>query len=144
MKKGIMELADAIVVHKADGENVRLAKKTVAEYKQILHFLQPATPGWMSTAMPVSSLEKRGLDKVWGNNWGIQANRRSKSLLATRRQQQTKEWFQSMITDHLIDLFYGNPQRKVQVQQLERQILSGQLTVTQGVDRLFSEEQEDK
>lgn len=49
-----------------------------------------------------------------------------------------------MITDHLIDLFYGNPQRKVQVQQLERQILSGQLTVTQGVDRLFSEEQEDK
>lgn len=60
-----MELADAIVVHKADGDNVRLAKKTVSEYKQILHFLQPATPGWMSTAMPVSSWEKRGLDKVW-------------------------------------------------------------------------------
>ena len=39
--------------------------KTVSEYKQILHFLQPATPGWMSTAMPVSSWEKRGLDKVW-------------------------------------------------------------------------------
>lgn len=39
-----MELADAIVVHKADGDNVRLAKKTVSEYKQILHFLQPATP----------------------------------------------------------------------------------------------------
>ena len=46
MKKGIMELADGIVVHKADGDNVKKAKKTVREYRQILHFLQPSTPGW--------------------------------------------------------------------------------------------------
>lgn len=49
-----------------------------------------------------------------------------------------------MITDHLIDMFYGNPERKAQVQLLERQILDGQLTVTQGVDRLFSDEQSQK
>jgi len=49
-----------------------------------------------------------------------------------------------MITDHLIDMFYGNSQRKAHVQLLERQILSGHLTVTQGVDRLFSEAQVDK
>src|SRR5690625_1991262 len=45
MKKGIMETTDLIIVHKADGDNVRLAKRTVREYKQILHYLQPATPG---------------------------------------------------------------------------------------------------
>ena len=50
MKKGIMELADGIVVHKADGTNEKLAKKTVAEYKQILHFLAPATPNWTTTS----------------------------------------------------------------------------------------------
>lgn len=141
MKKGIMELADAIVVHKADGDNKRLAKKTVSEYKQILHFLQPATPGWMSTAMPVSSLEKQGLDKVWQTIEEFKQVVESNNYWATRRQNQTKEWFQSMITDHLIDRFYGNPQRKAQVQLLERQILNGQLTVTQGVDHLFSNEQ---
>lgn len=141
MKKGIMELADAIVVHKADGDNVRLAKKTVSEYKQILHFLQPATPGWMSTAMPVSSLQKQGLDKVWHTIEEFKQTVESNNYWATRRQNQTKEWFQSMITDHLIDMFYGNPQRKAQVQLLERQILNGQLTVTQGVDRLFNDEQ---
>ena len=65
MKKGIMELADGIVVHKADGDNVRPARKTVQEYKQILHFLQPATPGWMSTSLAVSSLEKTGLQETW-------------------------------------------------------------------------------
>ncbi len=65
MKKGIMELADGILVHKADGDNLRPARKTVQEYKQILHFLQPSTPGWMSTSLAVSSLEKTGLDEVW-------------------------------------------------------------------------------
>ncbi|MGY3187173.1 methylmalonyl Co-A mutase-associated GTPase MeaB [Lysinibacillus sp. TE18511] len=144
MKKGIMELADAIVVHKADGDNVRLAKKTVSEYKQILHFLQPATPGWMSTAMPVSSWEKRGLDKVWSTIGEFRQIVEENNYWSIRRQNQTKDWFQSMIIDQLIDSFYGNPERKAQVQLLERQILNGQLTVTQGVDRLFSDEQSQK
>ncbi|MFJ8103408.1 methylmalonyl Co-A mutase-associated GTPase MeaB [Lysinibacillus sp. NPDC096212] len=144
MKKGIMELADAIVVHKADGDNVRLAKKTVSEYKQILHFLQPATLGWMSTAMPVSSWEKRGLDKVWSTIGEFRQIVEANNYWSIRRQNQTRDWFQSMITDQLIDMFYGNPERKVQVQLLERQILNGQLTVTQGVDRLFSDEQSQK
>ncbi len=144
MKKGIMELADAIVVHKADGDNVRLAKKTVSEYKQILHFLQPATPGWMSTAMPVSSWEKKGLDKVWNTIGDFRQTVEANNYWSIRRQKQTKDWFQSMITDHLIDAFYGDPNRKEQVQLLERQILNGQLTVTQGVDRLFSDEQTQK
>lgn len=144
MKKGIMELADAIVVHKADGDNVRLAKKTVAEYKQILHFLQPATPGWMSTAMPVSSWEKRGLDKVWDTIGEFKQTVEENNFWSIRRQNQTKEWFQTMITDHLIDAFYGDPARKAQVQLLEREILNGQLTVTQGVESLFSDEQSKK
>lgn len=59
MKKGIMELADGIIVHKSDGDNIPKARKTVREYMQILHFLQPATPGWMSKALPASSLEKQ-------------------------------------------------------------------------------------
>ncbi|KOS68136.1 transporter [Lysinibacillus contaminans] len=140
MKKGIMELADAIVVHKADGDNVRLAKKTVSEYKQILHFLQPATPGWMSTALPVSSWENRGLDKVWDTIGEFKQTVVANNFWSIRRQNQTKEWFQSMITDHLIDSFYGDPARKEQVQLLERQILNGQLTVTQGVDSLFCDD----
>src|SRR5690606_12313149 len=65
MKKGIMEITDLIIVHKADGDNVRPAKRTVREYKQILHLLQPSTPGWQSTALPVSSLLKTGHDEVW-------------------------------------------------------------------------------
>lgn len=57
----------------------------------------------------------------------------------TRRHEQTRDWFHTMITDHLIDSFYNNPERKKQVRSLEEEILHGQLTVTQGVNALFGE-----
>ena len=59
------------------------------------------------------------------------------NVWSTRRQVQTKDWFHSMITDHLIDTFYGDADKKQHVQALEQQILQGKLTVTQGVETLF-------
>src|SRR5690625_7154221 len=56
MKKGIMEITDAIIVHKADGDNVRPAKRTVREYKRILHFLQSVTLVWISFVLQVLSM----------------------------------------------------------------------------------------
>lgn len=137
MKKGIMELADGIIVHKCDGDNVRPARKTVQEYKQILHFLQPATPGWMSTALPVSSLEKTGLDKTWDMIKEFTNVVQQSNFWTTRRHEQTRDWFHTMITDHLIDSFYQNPDKKAHVRSLEQEILNGKLTVTQGVNELF-------
>lgn len=138
MKKGIMELADGIIVHKSDGDNLRNAKKTVREYMQILHFLQPATPGWMSQALPVSSLQKTGLDNVWNMICQFENTIKHSSYWDTRRLDQTKEWFHSMITDHLIDSFFNNSDRKSQVKLIEKSILHGEITVTQGVLKLFS------
>ena len=137
MKKGIMELADAIIVHKADGDNTRPARKTMQEYKQILHFLQPSTPGWLSTSLTVSSKEKVGLDKTWEMILQFEQTVKQSGFWSYRRQEQTREWFHSMITDHLIDSFYSNEERKQQVKSLEARILNGELTVTQGVKTLF-------
>ncbi len=140
MKKGIMELADGIIVHKSDGDNIRKAKKTVREYLQILHFLQPATPGWMSRALPVSSIEKTGLTDVWEMICQFEQAIKSSSVWDSRRLEQTKEWFHTMIRDSLIDSFFQNADRKTQVKLLEEAILRGEMTVTQGVSKLFSKE----
>ena len=137
MKKGIMELADGILVHKADGDNLRPARKTVQEYKQILHFLQPSTPGWTSTSLAASSLEKTGLDEVWKMITTFEETVKNSNYWVVRRQEQTRDWFHSMITDHLIDSFYKNPSRIIQIRELEDDILNGRLTVTQGVNQLF-------
>lgn len=139
MKKGIMELADGIIVHKADGDNERFARRTVQEYKQILHFLQPSTPSWVSTALGVSSLEKRGLDEVWDMLMKFKQVTNESAIWPQRRHEQTRDWFHSMITDQLIDSFYQDAQRKEQIKRLEGDILQGKLTVTQGVHELFPE-----
>ena len=139
MKKGIMELADAIVVNKADGDNLKLAKKTVREYRQILHFLQPASPGWTSTALPVSSLEKTGLEDVWEMVLSFKETMETNSHWQGRRNAQTKDWFRSMINDRLIDTFFAQQGRKEEVAKLENELLQGNLTVTSAVDRLFTQ-----
>ena len=139
MKKGIMELADAIVVNKADGDNLKLAKKTVREYRQILHFLQPASPGWTSTALPVSSLEKTGLEDVWEMVLSFKETMETNSHWQSRRNAQTKDWFRSMINDRLIDTFFAQQGRKEEVAKLENELLQGNLTVTSAVDQLFTQ-----
>ncbi|MBD8026131.1 methylmalonyl Co-A mutase-associated GTPase MeaB [Ureibacillus sp. Re31] len=141
MKKGIMELADGIIVHKSDGDNLPKAKKTVREYLQILHFLQPATPGWMSKALAVSSIKKTGLTDVWDMICQFEKTIKDSHYWETRRLEQTKEWFQSMITDTLIDSFFNNSDKKGQMKSIETQILQGEITVTQGVTKLFSNNQ---
>lgn len=138
MKKGIMELADAVIVHKSDGENLRKAKRTVREYMQILHFLQPATPGWTTKALPVSSVEKTGLTEVWQLICQFESTIKTSNYWDARRLEQTKEWFHMMIRDHLIDSFFQNAERKTQVKSFEEAILTGKMTVTQGVSKLFT------
>jgi len=137
MKKGIMEITDLIIVHKADGDNLRLAKRTVREYKQILHYLQPATPGWQSTAVPVSSLEKTGHDQVWELIQAFKEKMEKSNFWEERRQEQTKSWFHDMIHDHLIEHFFSQEGKKEQVLQLEKQIVAGDLTIARAVEQLF-------
>src|SRR5690625_4066132 len=139
MKKGIMETVDLIVVHKADGDNKRLAKRTVREYKQILHFLQPATPGWEATAIPVSSYEKTGHDEVWEQILSFKEKMQASNYWKTRRQEQTKNWFYDMIHDRLVEQFFKKAERKEKVEALEKQLENGDLTVALAVEQLFQE-----
>ena len=138
MKKGIMEITDLIIVHKADGDNVRLAKRTVREYKQILHFLQPATPGWEATAVPVSSLEKTGHDKVWEIITEFKSKMEKSNYWQERRQGQTKSWFHDTIHDYLVEHFFSKKGKKEQVSELEQQIGEGKLTIASAIEQLFS------
>lgn len=138
MKKGIMELADLLVVHKADGDNAKMAKKTAVEYRQILHILQPASTGWVTKTMPVSSIENTGIHEVWATICLFKDTLMKSGAFDKRRQTQTKDWFHTMISDRLIDEFYGKTERKSQVKEFEHDILDGKVTVSQAIENLFS------
>ncbi|WP_422123199.1 methylmalonyl Co-A mutase-associated GTPase MeaB [Planococcus sp. X10-3] len=137
MKKGILELADAILVHKADSGNQQLAEKTVREYKGMLHFLQPATENWKTQALAVSSIEGSGIEDVWQLAKEFEAAGKENGVFDKRRQTQTKDWFRSMITDELYGRFFEDPDRRELVKKLEQQILDDQLTVAQAIHELF-------
>src|SRR5690625_2919772 len=138
MKKGIMEITDAIIVHKADGHNVRPAKRTVREYKLILHYLQRATPDWDSIVLPVSSLENSGHEEIWKVIGQFKEKMQQSGYWEIRRQEQNSSWFQEMIKQKVIDDFIYENNNKNEIIRLERQIQTGELSVSKAMDVLFN------
>ncbi|OMP67732.1 methylmalonyl Co-A mutase-associated GTPase MeaB [Domibacillus epiphyticus] len=144
MKKGIMELADAIVVNKADGVNKQLAEKTKNEFNQILHFLQPATKGWISKAYTCSALKNEGMDSIWSVIGEFRETVEKSGVLNERRRRQTKEWLHTLIMEQLKNNFYRHPYVKDQISQLEQAAMDGDITPSQATESLFREVYGDK
>jgi LAO/AO transport system kinase len=138
MKKGIMELADGIVVNKADGDNKPLAEKTRLEYKRIVHFLKPATKGWPTQVETCSALNYEGIDKIWQMIADFKNQTKLSDVFESRRRIQTKEWIYSMITDQLQSSFFHHPEVKNLLPKLENEVISGDRTVTSAVETLFN------
>jgi LAO/AO transport system kinase len=137
MKKGIIELADAIVVNKADGDNKRLAEKTKREYNQILHFLMPATKGWETKAYTCSALYGNGILEIW-EIVQLFVNKTNESGTYTkRRQAQSKEWLFAMITERLENSFFQQPEIKQFLPFLQTAVMKGETTVSNAVEILF-------
>ncbi|UQX54480.1 methylmalonyl Co-A mutase-associated GTPase MeaB [Cytobacillus pseudoceanisediminis] len=138
MKKGIMELADAVIVNKADGSNKKLAEKTKAEYNRILHFLQPATKGWQTRAYTCSSVLKEGIPEIWKVIKTFEDTAKSSGVFEERRRLQTKQWIHSMILDQLQFSFFYHPAIKPLLPKIENEVISGNRTVTSAVEELFN------
>lgn len=137
MKKGIMELADAIVVNKADGMNEPLAEQTRLEYKRILHFLQQATPGWYTQALACSALTHKGIPEIWSVIGEFKEGAEQSGVFAERRKSQMRDWFHTVISDQLHYSFYQNKGVKQLLPGLETEILDGRKTAASAAEQLF-------
>jgi LAO/AO transport system kinase len=137
MKKGIMELADAVLVHKADGSNKEKAEQTRKEYSRILHFLQPATKGWASKAYTCSSLTGEGIKEVWEVIKDFEEKGKSSGVFEERRKGQQRDWIYSLINDQLHYSFFHHPEVKLKLPQLENEVMAGEKTAATAVEILF-------
>ncbi|EDL64584.1 methylmalonyl Co-A mutase-associated GTPase MeaB [Bacillus sp. SG-1] len=137
MKKGIMELADLIVVNKADGDNLPAARKTMREYNGILHFLQPATKGWETQALTCSALQGNGIQEIWNTVMRFEREAKESGVFEERRKSQTKEWLHSMISDRVLNSFFHHPDIKSRFPEIESEVISGNKTASQAVDILM-------
>lgn len=139
MKKGVMELADAIVVNKADGDNLQRAKVTRQEYERILWFIRDATEQWTTHAYTCSAYTGDGIMELWqGVIEKFMEQCKGNGVLQARRRDQTLSWVYSMVEEHLQNLFYRAPEIVACRGGIEDAVIEGRLTPTLAVQQFIN------
>lgn len=125
IKKGVIELADTLVVNKADGENRPRAIATQAELRRVLQYLNPATPGWATPAVLASALTGEGVDEVWRVTEEFFKTVRASGELERRRRGQSVAWMHALIAESLRKRFYASPMVKDRLRGMEQAVATG-------------------
>ena len=140
IKKGIMELADLIVVNKADGDNVQPAQAAAGEYNNALHYIRHATPGWSTRALTCSSKTGDGIPKIWETINKFCNETSQSGVFARRRLEQTANWFEDLISEAVLNRFYHRPDVKEKLPRMKQKVAAGEIPVAYAVAQLLSED----
>lgn len=136
IKKGVMELADAIVINKADGDNLIRAKVTRGEYERMIEFIRPATEGWPTHAYLASAVEKTGLAELWQVIQVFKKLTTESGVFQKRRDSQLLDWMHAMIDEHLHSLFFEDAVITGRMPEIREAVLKGVISPTQAVAEL--------
>ena len=136
IKRGIVELADAIAVTKADGDNLAPARRAAAEAAAALSYLRPRSPAWRPRAATVSALTGEGIPELWSL---IEEHRRALAAageLEARRREQRSDWLHSALEERLLAAFRAHPAVRDRLAEAERAVASGETTAGQAAAEL--------
>jgi LAO/AO transport system kinase len=128
IKKGIVEMADAVLINKADGDNRLRAEQARAEQQNAVHCLQSATPGWTTEVALCSGLTGEGIPEAWQLIQKFYRQLEATNFIGKRRQQQSLEWLSALVQDELLRRFYHDPRVKERLAGLQQQLLAGTTT----------------
>ena len=137
IKKGILELADAIAITKADGDNVAKAKKAAGIYQNALHFLRPASPTWIPPVLTCSAAEKAGVKEIWQSVLIHRKKLMDTGELELKRREQALDWMWSLIEEGLRKRFNQNPEVKKHLPGLTRAVEKGITAPTLAAEELL-------
>ncbi|MDG5497601.1 methylmalonyl Co-A mutase-associated GTPase MeaB [Niveispirillum sp. BGYR6] len=140
IKKGIVELADMIVVNKADGELATAARHAEAEYRHALSLLRPVNPLWRVPVLSCSALTGKGIDAVWEQitDYHRLLGADGSGDIARRRAEQARAWMWSEIEESLADAFKAEPAVKRELPALERATATAAITPGAAAKRLLA------
>jgi len=127
IKKGIMELADVLVINKADGESVNLATRTKTHYQSALHLLSNSS-FWSPQVLSCSALENQGIADVWRLVEDYRQQAQANNHLQQKRSQQNQQWMRKLMHDILELRLSENPEIQQQRPKLEQQVIEGRTT----------------
>lgn len=137
IKRGIMEMADAIIINKADGDNINRAKIARIEYQNAMHLFPPTDSGWIPVSEICSSKTKHGIDKVWeiiSNYIDLTTNT---GYFQTKRLEQAKYRMYEYINDQLQTEFYQNENVQQVLKIIESDLLCQKITAYAAAQKLM-------
>ncbi len=138
IKRGIMEMADAVVITKCDADNIQKAKNARIEYVHALHLYPPTQNNWYPPVLTCSALEKIGLSEIWEMIEDFSLKMKENGFWENNRKDQNLAWMYAYIRQTLESQFFDNQLVKKNIKVIESKILSGELLPIQGANTLFS------
>jgi LAO/AO transport system kinase len=137
IKKGVLELADIVVVNKADGEHAIEAKRAARELAGAIRLIYPRETLWRPPVLTMSALEGRGLEELWETVLKHREVLTEAGEFEKRRRAQQVEWTWSMVRDTVLDRVLSNPKVKEVRAEIERQVRDGELTPALAAQQLL-------
>ena len=138
IKKGILELADAVAVNKADGDNIERAEFARKQYETALHFLAPSSLNWTPPVLTCSALGMIDIDVIWENVIKHHTIFTKTGELKANRKKQAVDWMWSLVKEGLNDRFYQNPEVKKNLPETIREVENGTIASTIAASRLLN------
>jgi len=128
IKKGLIELADMIAINKADGDNVKRANRTAADYRGALKILTPRSLHWHPPVMTYSALTGAGITDIWQKILDHRTAMTASGEFASRRSGQQVKWMWSILETRMMARLRSDPAIRTKVKQAEARVADGRLT----------------
>jgi LAO/AO transport system kinase len=136
IKRGIVELADLVVVNKADGDLAAVAATTAADYGAALRLTRPRTETWQPRVVLSSARDGRGIAEVWSAVAEFRDALVASGELEGRRAEQARAWLRDELADALLDRLHGDAATAAAVEALEAEVAAGRLAPAAAARRL--------
>jgi LAO/AO transport system kinase len=137
IKKGVLELADAIAINKADGNNVENAKKAKSEYEKALGLLTPSSKTWYPPVLTCSAVTLDGIDEIWQTILDHRKKIEASGELAEKRSKQALDWMWALVEEGLVDRFYKNSKVKKSLPKIVKSVKNGKTGPTVAAHKLL-------
>jgi len=137
IKRGIVELADLVVVNKADGDGAAPARRAAGDYRHALRMLPPATEGWETPVLTASAAQGEGLAEIWQAIEDHRTLLEESGLLERRRGRQQQRWLSAMLEEAVLAAFRDRPGVAEAIAAAERDVAADRLTVPQAAAQVI-------